>query len=106
MLASTYCVMETKQKRRHLKKGQVWRYPIYTSGLMDNELRGHVYFVLTEKKSQGMWRMKLIKVEPPDLTVSWKILGYRDHWTKSTEILRWFEQVDPEPFKTAIVLYG
>lgn len=106
MLASTYCVMETKASRRHLKLGQVWRLPQYTAGLSDNELSGYIYFVLSEKQSQGMWKMKVIHTEPKDLHIGWRIRTYEDNWTKSTEILRFFEQCDENQFKTAVVLFG
>lgn len=98
--------METKASRRHLKLGQVWRLPQYTAGQSDNELRGYIYFTLSEKQSQGMWKMKVIKVEPKDMAVGWRILTYQNNWTKSTEILRFFEQCDEEEFKTAVVLFG
>lgn len=88
-----------------IKLGQVWRLDVYSSGLMDNEFRGVIYYLVTGKQSMGQWKLTRIASEPRDLRVGYD--RYANFWIKGAEIRSDMTQVeDVEQFKAAIVLYG
>jgi len=103
MLASPYCVMETK--RKYLKIGQVWRVDIYSSGMSDNEFRGSIWYVIKLKNSANMWNIRAIKREPKDLRTNWRWSD--SQWIKGSDLLESGTLIeDTEEFKTAMVLFG
>lgn len=97
--------METKLKQyQQIKLGQVWKRQVYSSGLSDNEYRGDAYYLVIAKQSMGQWKLALLAKEPKDMRLGYD--RFNNQWIKGKEIREELVQVDPEPFKTAIVLFG
>jgi len=92
-----------KKTHVHLKTGQVWRIQVYRSGMSDNELVGHIDYVIKAKNSNNMWYVQIIKKEPLDVPVGWRT---QSGWWKAADIRQHMLQQNEEEYKTLIVLYG